>query len=140
MAVKLVGYRGTVCKEEISSCGGVGLARIADAQAFLQVSRTTVYLLMDSGELAYVKLGRNRRIPWASLCGLVERLSRTDGRAVSRPVGTGGSAGLDCPIEASNKQGVPQRKTMRAGGRNRQRRGGGAAGMATRRPPSFLRS
>jgi excisionase family DNA binding protein len=54
-----------------------GLARIKHAQDFLQVSRSKVYLLMKSGELPSVKLGKNRRIPWAALYALLDR-SRAD--------------------------------------------------------------
>ncbi|HEX6507757.1 MAG TPA: helix-turn-helix domain-containing protein [Chloroflexota bacterium] len=41
--------------------------------SFLQVSRSTLYGLMDGGELAYVKIGKARRIPWTALISLVKR-------------------------------------------------------------------
>ena len=57
-----------------------GLAKIAEASKFLAIGRTKIYDLMDSGQLAYVRLGRCRRIPWravrelaaAGLVGLTE--------------------------------------------------------------------
>jgi excisionase family DNA binding protein len=52
--------------------GAKGAALIPEAQEFLRVSRTTLYGLMDNGELAYIKIGRSRRIPWAALVSLVE--------------------------------------------------------------------
>jgi excisionase family DNA binding protein len=50
-----------------------GLARIPEAMAYLQISRTALYGLMDNGQLSYVKIGKSRRIPWAELIRLVER-------------------------------------------------------------------
>ncbi len=47
-----------------------GLLTVADAAAFLRVSRSSVYALMDRGELAYVKLGAARRIPKRALIAL----------------------------------------------------------------------
>jgi excisionase family DNA binding protein len=40
-----------------------GLMTVRDAEEFLHLSRSTLYQMMDAGELAYVKLGRSRRIP-----------------------------------------------------------------------------
>lgn len=50
-----------------------GLARVPEAEQFLGISRASVYGLMERGELAYVKLGKSRRIPWSALEGLIER-------------------------------------------------------------------
>lgn len=47
-----------------------GLVSIDDAMGFLQVSRSTLYALMDQGLLQYVKLGRARRIPKKALIEL----------------------------------------------------------------------
>lgn len=44
-----------------------GLLTIEDAMQFLAVSRATVYAIMDAGHLAYVKVGRCRRIPRKAL-------------------------------------------------------------------------
>lgn len=38
----------------------------------LGLSRSSVYLLMEQGQLAYVKLGRTRRIQLAALVELIE--------------------------------------------------------------------
>lgn len=48
-----------------------GLARVAEASAYLSISRPKLYLIMDAGELSYVKLGKSRRILWAELLKLV---------------------------------------------------------------------
>lgn len=56
--------------ERVPANGGTqesGLATVADAMKFLQVSRTCLYGLMDHGELDSLKVGRCRRIRWADL-------------------------------------------------------------------------
>ena len=49
------------------------LATVAEAADYLNVSRSSVYLLMDRGELRFVKLGKCRRLPWSELERLVEK-------------------------------------------------------------------
>ena len=49
-----------------------GLMTVAGAAAFLSVSRTTVYELMERGELQYVRLGRARRVPKRSVIALAQ--------------------------------------------------------------------
>jgi excisionase family DNA binding protein len=44
-----------------------GLASIRQAETFLAVSRSTLYVLMDKGDLPYAKIGKSRRIPWKAL-------------------------------------------------------------------------
>jgi excisionase family DNA binding protein len=44
-----------------------GFVTVAQAAEYLNLSRATVYALMDSGELAYAKFGRSRRIPRRAL-------------------------------------------------------------------------
>jgi excisionase family DNA binding protein len=44
-----------------------GLATLPEAMSFLQVSRSTLYELMDRRLLDFVKVGRARRIPRRSL-------------------------------------------------------------------------
>lgn len=44
-----------------------GLLSVSDAAEFLQISRAKLYLLMEAGQLHYVKLGRARRIPRRAL-------------------------------------------------------------------------
>jgi excisionase family DNA binding protein len=50
-----------------------GLAKIGEAMKFLGISRSSVYSLMDSGALPYVKIGASRRLEWRELRRLVER-------------------------------------------------------------------
>jgi excisionase family DNA binding protein len=49
---------------------GDGLMRVAEAAQFLSVGRSTVYELMNAGRLAYVKIGRSRRIPRRAVVNL----------------------------------------------------------------------
>lgn len=57
-------------REEIVS---KGLMRVAEVQEFLGLSRASVYLLMDRGELPWAKLGRARRIPRQAVVDLAAR-------------------------------------------------------------------
>lgn len=50
-----------------------GLQSVRRVAEFLAVSRSKVYLMMESGELAYVKLGKSRRIRWSDVLALVEQ-------------------------------------------------------------------
>lgn len=50
----------------------------ADAAVALSVSRTTVYELMNRGQLRSMKLGTCRRIPVEAVRELVERLSEEE--------------------------------------------------------------
>jgi excisionase family DNA binding protein len=50
-----------------------GLVSVAEACKFLGLSRATLYVLMDKGELAYCKIGGSRRIPRRALTGLAEK-------------------------------------------------------------------
>ena len=47
------------------------LCGVSEAARFLSISRSSLYLLMDRGELDYVKLGRSRRVQVASLLALI---------------------------------------------------------------------
>jgi excisionase family DNA binding protein len=52
---------------------GPKLARVVEVAKYLSMSRSKVYAMMDAGELAYVKLGKSRRIPWDAVLQLVEQ-------------------------------------------------------------------
>ena len=56
---------------------------INDSAAMLGVSRTTIYKLLDEGELTSVKIGKARRIPSDCLAAYIESLyaSATNGLA-----------------------------------------------------------
>jgi excisionase family DNA binding protein len=60
-----------------------GLMTVKGAVEFLCVSRSWLYGAMDRGELAYVRLGRARRIPKRALIELAARHLRNDG-AIAR--------------------------------------------------------
>ena len=47
-----------------------GLLTVREAATFLRISRSNLYALMEHGELAFVKLGRSRRIPRRALVEL----------------------------------------------------------------------
>ncbi len=47
-----------------------GLLTVVEASKFLSLSRATVYSLMAEGKLAFVKIGRSRRIPKRAVVGL----------------------------------------------------------------------
>ena len=49
-----------------------GLRSVPAVAQFLAISRSKVYLLMESGELAYVKIGKSRRLRWSDVLKLVE--------------------------------------------------------------------
>ncbi len=53
-----------------------GLMTVQEAAGFLRLSRSTVYTLMDQGELPFVKLGRSRRIPRRAVIQLAARALR----------------------------------------------------------------
>ena len=48
------------------------LGTVPQVAAFLAVSRSKIYQMMEAGQLAYVKLGKSRRIPWDAVHGMVE--------------------------------------------------------------------
>jgi excisionase family DNA binding protein len=49
------------------------MLKIDEACAIAKVSRSSVYEAMDSGRLAFVKLGRSRRIPESALREYLKR-------------------------------------------------------------------
>ena len=53
--------------ERLSELVKNGFVSIVFSAKFLNLSRTSVYALMDSGDLPYAKFGRARRIPHAAL-------------------------------------------------------------------------
>jgi excisionase family DNA binding protein len=50
-----------------------GLVNVGEAARFLGMSRSSIYQMMDRGELRYAKLGRSRRIPKAALLVLAAK-------------------------------------------------------------------
>lgn len=61
--------------ETIINLSSDGMATATDVAQFLRLARSTVYELMDRGELAYVKFGRSRRIPIKALRQLLDKNS-----------------------------------------------------------------
>jgi excisionase family DNA binding protein len=52
--------------------GDDGLVDVSAAAEFLNMSRSSIYGLMDTGHLRYAKIGKARRIPKKELRALVE--------------------------------------------------------------------
>lgn len=50
-----------------------GFDTVKSAAAFLRVSIAKIYNLMETGELAFTKIGRSRRIPHRALVELAAR-------------------------------------------------------------------
>jgi excisionase family DNA binding protein len=50
-----------------------GYARVKEGAGYLGISVAKLYQLMSAGELAYVKLGKSRRIAWKALEELAQR-------------------------------------------------------------------
>jgi excisionase family DNA binding protein len=50
-----------------------GLLTVTNAAKLLSLSRATLYQLMDSGQLSYVKIGGSRRIKKAEVLALIGR-------------------------------------------------------------------
>lgn len=46
---------------------------VTKVAAFLSLSRSKVYAMMDAGELPFVKFGKSRRIRWSDVQKLVEQ-------------------------------------------------------------------
>jgi excisionase family DNA binding protein len=59
--------------EAATSQRRAGLASVREAEQFLNLSRATIYGLMDAAKLRYVKIGKSRRIPWDALDELVQK-------------------------------------------------------------------
>ena len=53
-----------------------GLLTIKECAAFLRISRSKVYQLMDAGVLCYAKIGRSRRIPRRAVLDVAARAIR----------------------------------------------------------------
>ncbi|MEI6805518.1 MAG: helix-turn-helix domain-containing protein [Myxococcaceae bacterium] len=49
-----------------------GLITVREAARFLSLSRSTLYQMMDKGELHYAKIGGSRRIPRQALKRLAQ--------------------------------------------------------------------
>ena len=56
-----------------STPGADRLCTVAAIATHLSLSRSTIYGLMNSGNLPYVKLGKSRRIRWSDVYELIER-------------------------------------------------------------------
>lgn len=60
----------TTARPDVLELVADGLETTSFAADFLGVARSTVYKWMETGQLAYVKLGRARRIPKRALMEL----------------------------------------------------------------------
>jgi excisionase family DNA binding protein len=59
--------------ENLAGLMADGLTSVSEAGRFLGLSRTTLYELMDAGELPYCKIGGARRIPRKALVALAKK-------------------------------------------------------------------
>jgi excisionase family DNA binding protein len=50
-----------------------GLMTVPEAARFLSISRSKLYVMMDEGDLRFVKIGRSRRIPRRAVVDLAAR-------------------------------------------------------------------
>ncbi len=66
-----------------------GLLTVAEAAEFLKLYRSTLYALMDDGELPFAKIGRARRIPRRAVVELAGR-NLHGGTKAHRPPGSTG--------------------------------------------------
>jgi len=55
---------------------GDGLMTLKQAAEFLSIGRTTLYVLMDSGKLPYVKIGKGRRVGKRALVEFAAKCQR----------------------------------------------------------------
>ena len=62
-----------------------GLLTVREAAAFLGISRSSLYVLMDRGELPFAKIGRSRRVPRRAVIELAARELRGGVKAGERP-------------------------------------------------------
>ena len=67
-----------------------GLVSVAEAARYLGLARSTLYGLMETGQLPYAKFGRARRIPHRAIVTLAESAMR-GGWALPDPSGTNGN-------------------------------------------------
>ena len=49
------------------------LGRVAEVAKYLNLSRSKIYLMMEQGQLPFVKLGKSRRVRWSDVSKLVEQ-------------------------------------------------------------------
>ena len=73
-------FRETKMKAEDADLVADGLMKVGEVEAFFDCSRSTVYNWMYQGLLAYVKLGRSRRIPRRAVLELAARGLRGGGQ------------------------------------------------------------
>ncbi len=69
-----------------------GLMRVSEVGRFLGLSRSSVYQLMNRGELPWAKLGRARRIPRRAVVELAARCLR-GGSQISERASVGADPG-----------------------------------------------
>ena len=55
------------CDDSKATVVADGFLRVSEAAAFLGLSRSALYALMEQGKLAYAKIGNARRIPRRAL-------------------------------------------------------------------------
>ena len=61
-----------MARDKVMDSTKTGWAKVSDVIAYLSISRSTAYKLMDSGQLQYAQIGGARRISWAAVHKLLE--------------------------------------------------------------------
>jgi excisionase family DNA binding protein len=62
----------TVSEETGGSVLDDGFMSVPECADFLRVSRSSIYLMMEQGKLAFAKFGKSRRVPRRSLMQLAQ--------------------------------------------------------------------
>jgi excisionase family DNA binding protein len=65
------------------------LCTVHEAAAMLSIGRTSLYALIDSGQLERVKIGRRTLVPAESITAYITRLRGCDPRTLGEVVGLG---------------------------------------------------
>jgi excisionase family DNA binding protein len=59
--------------DEVAGLSTAGFATVEQAMQFLALSRSSVYALMDHGQIKSAKFGKARRLPWRALHDYAEK-------------------------------------------------------------------
>ncbi len=57
------------------------LGRVSEVAKYLNMSRSKIYLMMEQGQLPFVKLGKSRRVRWNDVERLIDENTISQGEA-----------------------------------------------------------